>query len=72
MGQSWDLLYPLLLKLGYIDKRMGVDNVRVKKLQLLIYILYGEEKLHLSDNHLKGGGETLLYVSREATFQCSP
>ena len=57
MGQSWDLIRPLLVSLGYIDVRGGVLNVRAKKLLLLSDIYNGSEKVHISDTHLKGGNK---------------
>ena len=54
MGQSWDLIRPLLVSLGYIDVRDGVLHVRAKNLLLMSDIYNGSEKLHISDTHLKG------------------
>ena len=58
MGQSWCLIRPLLVDLGYIDERGGVLHVRAKKLLLLSDIYNGVNKLHISDTHLKGEKKT--------------
>ena len=62
MGQSWDLVRILMVELGYIEERMGVDYVRLKKLQLLSETFNSDVQLHISDTHLKGEKNTILCV----------
>ena len=62
MGQSWNLIRPLLVDLGYIDERCGVLLVRADKLLLLSKIYNGVNKLHISDTHLKGEKNTISCV----------
>lgn len=53
MGQYCNLIHPLLVELGYIDERGGELHERLKKLNLLNDIYNGEDKMHISDMHLK-------------------
>ena len=71
MGQSWDLIRPLLIKLGYIDVRGGALHVREKKLLLLIDNFNGLEKLYISTTYLKGEQKTTeKYLSKFKEYKC--
>lgn len=43
---------------------MGVDNLCVKKLQLLTDTFNNEDKLHISDTHLKGGKHYFMCLGK--------
>jgi len=54
VGQSWDLIQPLLLHLGYLLEVGDEIKLNVDKLSNLQHANLGKNKLHLSNTHLKG------------------
>jgi len=54
VGQSWDLIQPLLLHLGYILEIGEQTKLNVDKFRNLEHANMGKHKFHLSFTHLKG------------------
>ena len=54
VGQSWDLIQPLLLHLGYILEIGEQTKLNVDKLRNLEHANMGKHKFHMSFTHLKG------------------
>ena len=54
VGQSWDLIQPLLLHLGYLLQVGNQIKLNVDKLSNLQHANLGKHKLHMPNTHLKG------------------
>ena len=54
VGQSWDLIQPLLLHLGYLLEVGEQIKLNVDKLANLQHANLGKHKFHMSNTHLKG------------------
>ena len=53
-GQSWELIQPLLVHLGYLIERGGLLKINVDKLANLQHADLGKNKFHISNTHHKG------------------
>ena len=67
-GQSWQLLYPLMVDLGYVKEFAGGLNVVVSKLALLSHSFAGKHKLNISTGRPRGEKNTTLHVLRKTSF----
>ena len=54
MGQSWDLILPILIDLGYINRTSNSLNIIYTRFLNLRHELNKILDIHISDNHPKG------------------
>ena len=62
VGQSWELIQPLLIHLGYILEVGDELKLNLDKFADLQHEYLGKNKFHMSNTHLKGDTKTILFV----------
>ena len=58
VGQSWELIKPLLFELGYLFTKGGDRFVNADKFIILGLVRFGKHQLHISNTHFKGDKKT--------------
>ena len=62
VGQSWDLIQPLLIHLGYLFEVGEELKLNVDRFANLQHVNLGNDKFHMSNTHLKGDTKNYFFV----------
>ena len=58
VGQSWELIQPLLVELGYLLQSGGDLKINADKFANLQHVTFGKNQFHISNTHFKGEMKT--------------
>ena len=68
MGQSWDLILPILIDLGYINRTSNSLNIIYTRFLNLRHELNENLDIHISDNHPRGEKVQYYMCLNKPTF----
>ena len=71
MGQEWDLLYPLLLKLKYLKRKGNYVVIDRLKIQSLHHVFIGERQLHYATSRRANEFQNHYFSHNEITSEIS-